>query len=192
MFPRATDEFRCGWRGVVETHTRIAQPWKEDRTEWESKAARKHHTGSGFLKRSAKEEERIAKGAQRQFRHLTTASLIYITFAGAPAACPFLPSQYSSHHNLVFFFNEIGQLDKGQISELKQISRGLARGDFNRSVKSWASINRIDASVGKKKYEKDKEECTCYKWHIRGSAFKFCLLTLQPTMRPSYRWTHPG
>lgn len=57
-----------------------------------------------------------------------------------------------------FFFNELGQLDKGQISELKQISLGLARGSFNRSLKSWASTNRIDASVGEKKYEKDKEE----------------------------------
>lgn len=133
------------------------QPWKEGRTDWDSEEARKYHKGSGFLKGSANEEERIAKGAQRQFRYFTTASLIYITFAGAPVACPFLPSQYSSHHNLIFF-NEIGQLDKGQISELKQISLALARGSFNRNLKSWASTNRIDASVGEKKYEKDKEE----------------------------------
>lgn len=145
-------------RSCEDTYQNHA-PWEEGRTQWDSEAARKYHKGSGFLKRSAKEEERRAKGAQRQFRYFTTASLIYITFAGAPVACPFLPSQYSSHHNLIFFFfNEIGQLNKGQISELKQISLGLARGSFNRSLKPWASTNRRDASVGEKKYEKDKEE----------------------------------
>lgn len=136
---------------------RITQPWKEGRTEWDRAAARKYHKGSGFLKGSVKKEKRIAREAQRQFIHFIKASLIYITFAGALVACPFLHSKYSSHHNLIFL-NEIGQLHKGQMTELKQISLGLARGSFIRRLKPWASTNRIDESVGEKKYEKDKEE----------------------------------
>ena len=88
------------WRHIRES----CNPERKAGQSGTVKAARKYHKGSGFLKRSANKEERIAKGAQRQFRYFTTACLIYITFAGAPVACPFLPSQYSSHHNLIFFF----------------------------------------------------------------------------------------
>lgn len=42
--------------------------------------------------------------------------------------------------------------------ELKQISLGLARGSFTRSLNPWASTNRTEDSVGEKKYEKDKGE----------------------------------
>lgn len=44
------------------------------------------------------------------------------------------------------------------MTELKQISLGLARGSVIRSLKPWASTNRTDESVGEKKYEEDKEE----------------------------------
>lgn len=44
------------------------------------------------------------------------------------------------------------------MTELKQISLSLVWGSFIRSLKAWASTNKIDESVGEKKYEKDKEE----------------------------------
>lgn len=159
---RAVDRYWLGWRGIVETQQNHAT-LKGSRDGEEQRSSKNVPQGKWVSKGECEERRENSKRGPRQSVCFTKASLICITFAGASVACPFLSSKYSSHHNLIFFFNEIGQLDKGQMTELKQISRGLARGSFIRTLKAWASTNRTDESVGEKKYEKDKERVhRCY------------------------------
>lgn len=121
--PCAIDRFLFEWRGIVEIHIRIMQPWKEGRTEWDSEAERQGRKGSGFSKGSAKREERIA---QRSKDNSYTSQLALSTYTllghwwHAPSC--FLSTSPTTT-SFFFFFNEIGQLDKGQMNELTNFPR---------------------------------------------------------------------
>lgn len=152
---KTRDRSWFGWRGVVKTLIRIMYP--ERKTGPSGTLKQKVPQGKwvfkGECKRRRKESKRGPKTSQ--VLHYSEPYLHNLCWGTSgmplPAFSVLIPPQ-------PHFFNEIGQLNKGQISELKQISLGLAWVSFNRSLKPWASTNRIDASVGEKKYEKDKEE----------------------------------
>jgi hypothetical protein len=154
------------------------QSWEEGRTDQDREEANKYHKGNEFAKKSARKEERMLKGTQKQF--------IYTFLKPTEPTQPLLgwwwhtPSCFLSTFYVLIppqplvFFNEIGQFDKGQMTKLKQNSLSLARGSFTRSLKPWASTNRTDESVGEKKREKYKEAMVyhCYSvtmTHIRQS-----------------------
>lgn len=156
----------------------------------------------------------MLKGAQRQltefranpiYRTHTTLGQCwhYLTSAGASwhALSCFLSTRPTIHlfsfpFYLFFFFNEIGQLDKGQMTKLKHVSLSLARGSFTRRRKPWASTNRTDESVGEKKHEKDKAERVYHCYSVTDDTYKEVrrdsLISALPFLRYGYRHIHLG